>query len=236
MQKDQMEGLNTMFWVFSPDNDYKIDDFREDVKGYRTPWGKDFSLDDLSALKDICGNDIGDIHTPKESFTAGKRGLVCLMTIEDSMTVLGYAAIRYHESLGEESEHTYVIDLFGIHPEYRDKKLGKKFLENVESAIQSDAQEMINNGDTEYQISLQATFNYESYVMAMVKCGKEKGHDRHVIKASIDMKKVFRQMKGSCKFWYQMGFDKYKFSFNPSSPKLSNPILIMWKNQRKTFC
>jgi GNAT superfamily N-acetyltransferase len=175
---------------------------------------------------EICGKEIGQVKSPIEySAYPQTRIFVQRAGYEADSPYIAYCAVRFVK--GENGRlHTFVIDTFGIRKEYRGKGAGKKFFEIVKKEIESPkwhydlALAGLLVGSNEYYVSLQATYDYDSYVEALIQETKFGG-----TVAILDMNNIFKRLRGACSFWTKMGFSNHKVSLENS---LVRPIIVMW--------
>ena len=215
------------------------------LKGFSSPSSNGDRIDPNSTeiVYDVCGKEIGIVRSPIASFEANDVGIIFIGTVtkDDGRVVVCYAAVRL--SL---FKNTVIIDAFGVHDNERSAGVGSLFYRFVVDNVKTKLQERDRNGmvlpwnGIKYTIALQSTFDYQSYLFAIVLTATH--HHRHhhhhrrrhrhqILSVDIDDARVSKILSGSCGFWRRMGFTCSKMSFSPigDSP-LSNPVLIMWTN------
>lgn len=184
--------------------------------------GGPFSVDDNSSVIHICG-DIGAVHPPVHyaHYPTARIYVLC----NDEREVIGYAAVRLARF------NNFVLDAFGILEERRAGGIGRRLYWAIEadiagpwaSATGSFSHTTNGIGIT---ISVQATYEYDSYVAAVRRHSRET-NGGHAI--TLDMDAIARELRGSCVFWRRMGFNNQQLvCASPAS--LFTPIMLMWHN------
>lgn len=245
--------------------------------------GHDFALHDTSSVVEICG-DIGTVYPPcdyaawphSRIYSMHYRGDVnrsasaCVCTgasassssdLNTSPSLIGYAAVRFKSKGRHKETATFVIDSFGISEKIRCKGAGRHFFNYIKQDIATAGwrNALVENGhlasNESYTISLQSTFDYNSYVAALAAHTIEHkiasspspstfgevsppppsrmafsppSYTDTMHKVTIDMAAVLKKVHGSCDFWRRMGFNKEKIvCTGPFS--IIQPVIMMWQ-------
>ena len=215
-----------------------LEDLEKEMQG-STINGRNFSLRDTSSVVEICGN-IGVVYPPSDYATWPLGRIYSLHELDKGM--IGYAAVRFVPKGEDNSSHdaTFVIDSFGVLDSTRGSGIGKILFNYIKSDVCAKSHadgsktwigSVIEKGllgkAESCTLSIQSTFDFESYCSALASNTTEQSHrGSHVV--TINMTAVLRQVHGSCDFWRKMGFASEKIvcsgGFNVASP-----IIIMWQ-------
>lgn len=192
---------------------------------FRLPSGRNGDPDTCSSLEEICGTEIGKIHTPAESAAVEDVGWI-FVGLDPANVFKCYAAVRLCSR-----ERTIVIDLFGVHESLRHQRMGQKFYHMMSEEL---TRRLCNHfGESDYyHFSVQSTFKYDSYLqaLALMSVVVEETHTKVICK--FDKAQVARMLTGSCQFWRKMGFIYCKMDFS-NGRGLMSPVLIMWTEKCK---
>lgn len=191
---------------------------------FKLPSGKVPDPRNTDALTEICGPHIGRVHTPAESANASDVGCIFIGVDTRDGIFKCYAAVRLIMS-----SKTVVIDLLGVHETIRRQKAGSVFYQMVMTNLKPHIVDNLGV-DVGYTVSLQSTFDYDSYVRALLDVTHIKTDTHQVIVCAFNKEHIIKKLTGSCRFWAQMGFTKSKLVFSRESG-IVDPILIMWKEE-----
>jgi hypothetical protein len=196
-------------------------DFAEWFGKFRTPSGKKADADSMDTLIELCGTQIGRIHTPSESASASDIGWVFVGVDTRDGLFKCYAAARL-TSLNK----TLVIDLLGVHESIRRRRAGGTFYHAVMTELRPRIAEHIGTG-TKCLVSLQSTFDYDSYVRAVLIMASVGSDTAKSVTFSFDKDQIIKRLSGACRFWRSVGFSNSRLVFTNES--IVAPILIMWQ-------
>jgi GNAT superfamily N-acetyltransferase len=187
------------------------------------PSGKAADPNTTDSLRELCEGEIGAVHTPFESIQAMDMGWVFVgIDIADGR-LKSYAAVRLEMQMS-----TVVIDLLCVHPEWRHKGMGAQFYEQVMRVLGILVADYLAP-ETELTVSVQATFDYLSYLTALVNTAAVEKRVGTVTTFSVDEHQLAEMVTGSCVFWRRMGFEHTKMVTSAGEPPLARPVLLMWK-------
>ena len=204
-----------------------VQEFASWFSGFEPPsWpGHRCDPDAVDTLLEVCGPDVGTVHTPRESLVAGDVGFVFVGARGDTMMCYAAARLSIHRS-------SIVIDLFGVHESVRGIGLGRVLHDRIMDVLGRAA---IVYGMRAPVFSLQSTFDRTSYLEALVRllfrCNDRSSTvDGHSAVFAVDGRALSKGVTGgSCGFWRRMGFDRSEIVFSNGALPLVRPLLMMWK-------
>jgi GNAT superfamily N-acetyltransferase len=206
--------------------------FTKELAQFVLPASKDPCRPERTIVTAICGS-IGKVSAPTRYCSAPFGRVFVLYQPGEPKVMVGYAAVRFCAAR-RGSAATFVIDVLGVHPEYRQRGLGEQLYRklyqqivvNPEWRSRLEAEGCLKHG-AKYTVSLQAVYSAESYRSALLDIGTLVADHTNPEnnKYSVNMCMVAERLSGSCEFWQRMGFDCKKLIVSdPGIP----PVLMMW--------
>lgn len=200
-------------------------DFSKWFQRFVLPSGRHADPHSQDTIHEICGQHIGDTHTPYASSSAADMGWVVVgVDIADGLLKC-YAALRLSIS-----DSTVVIDLLGVHSSIRGKGVGSLFYHTVMIKIKSKVLELIIP-KTRFLIAIQSTFDHNSYVQAVANSASLVSDSGSFICVSIDKRQIASKLTGACLFWKRVGFLNLDLVYNQKANNILDPTLVMWKTE-----
>jgi hypothetical protein len=198
--------------------------FAEWFRQFTLPSGKQPNPQNADTLIEICGPQIGVVHTPTESAEANDVGWVFVGVDARDGLFKCYAAVRLTAV-----SRTVVIDLLGVHDSIRRQRVGGAFYHAVMGELGPRIVGHFGVG-VGYSVSLQSTFDYDSYTRAVFEMSTVKTDAAQHVVCAFNKDQIIRRLSGACLFWRHMGFNNSRLVFSKERG-ITDPILIMWKNE-----